>query len=69
MVLADFSKAFDTVCVKMVITKLHHLIFPKGVIEWSGNYLCSIMFRLMIPSHHLHYLSLESHYFISVAVD
>ena len=41
MVLADFSKAFDTVCIKMVITKLHHLIFSKRVIEWSGNYLCS----------------------------
>lgn len=41
MVLAVFSKAFDTVCIKIVITKLHHLIFSKRVIEWSGNYLCS----------------------------
>ena len=31
MVLADFSKAFDTVCFKTVITKLHHLGFSKNV--------------------------------------
>lgn len=54
----------------MVITKLHHLIFQREllngqVITYAAAY---IVFRLMIPSHHLHYLSLESHYFISVAV-
>ena len=40
MVLADFSKAFDTVCIKTVITKLHHLGFSKNVLEWLANYLC-----------------------------
>ena len=40
MVLADFSKAFDTVCFKTVITKLHHLGFSKNVLEWLANYLC-----------------------------
>ena len=40
MVLADFSKAFNTVCFKTVITKLHHLGFSKNVLEWLANYLC-----------------------------
>ena len=40
MVLADFSKEFDTVCFKTVITKLHHLGFSKNVLEWLANYLC-----------------------------
>ena len=40
MVLADFSKAFDTVCFKTVITKRHHLGFSKNVLEWLANYLC-----------------------------
>lgn len=37
MVLADFSKAFDTVCFKTAITKLHHLGFSKYVLEWLAN--------------------------------
>ncbi|XP_015759559.1 PREDICTED: uncharacterized protein LOC107338822 [Acropora digitifera] len=40
MVLADFSKAFNTVCFKTLITKLHHLGFSKNVLEWLANYLC-----------------------------
>lgn len=40
MVLADFSKAFDTVCFKTVIAKLHHLGFSKSILEWLANYLC-----------------------------
>ena len=41
MLLADFSRAFHTVCFKTVITKLHHLGFSKNVLEWLANYLCS----------------------------
>lgn len=41
MVLAAFSKVFDTVCFKTVITKLHHLGFSKNVLEWLANYLCA----------------------------
>lgn len=40
MVLADFSKAFNTFCFKTVISKLHHLGFSKNVLEWLANYLC-----------------------------
>ena len=40
MVLADFSKAFDAVCFKTVIIKLHQLGFSNTVLEWLANYLC-----------------------------
>ena len=39
MVLADFSKAFDTVCFKSVITKLHKLNFSKPFLKWIFSYL------------------------------
>ena len=40
MVLADFSKAFDTVCFKTTINKLYHVGFSKNFLEWLANYLC-----------------------------
>lgn len=39
MLLADFSKAFDTVKYKSVLTKLNALGFSKSFLEWSVNYL------------------------------
>ena len=39
MVLADFSKAFDTVNYKVVITKLSTLGFSKPFLRWLNSYL------------------------------
>ena len=39
-ILADFSKAFDTVAYKTVLNKLHHLGFSKSFIRWvTGPFL------------------------------
>ena len=39
MVLADFSKAFDTVYYKVLITKLSTLGFSKPFLRWLNSYL------------------------------
>ena len=39
MVLVDFSKAFDTVCFKSVINKMHKLNFSKPLLKWILSYL------------------------------
>ena len=39
MVLADFSKAFDTVNYKVLITKLSTLGFSKPFLRWLNSYL------------------------------
>ena len=39
MVLADFSKAFDTVCFKTTIKKFYKLGFSKDYLKWLLNYL------------------------------
>ena len=38
-VLADFSKAFDTVDYGILLTKLHRLGFSKPFLPWLSNYL------------------------------
>jgi hypothetical protein len=39
MVLADFSKAFDTIKYKTVLTKLNQLGFSNEYLKWTVNYL------------------------------
>ena len=39
MVLADYSKAFDTVRVKTVLTKMHSLGFSNEFLTWMIHYL------------------------------
>ena len=39
MVLADYSKAFDTVGFQSIITKLHKLNFSKSFLMWVLNYM------------------------------
>lgn len=39
MVLADFSKAFDTICFGTTITKLYKLGFTKPFLKWLLSYL------------------------------
>ncbi len=39
MVLADFSKAFDTIKYKTVLTKLSQLGFSNDYLKWTVNYL------------------------------
>ena len=41
MVLADFTKAFDTVCFKTLLGKLNRLNFSKSFCMWMSNYLSS----------------------------
>ena len=39
MLLADFSKAFDTINFKTVLKKLHRLNFSHGFLYWITSYL------------------------------
>ena len=39
IVLADFSKAFDTVAFETVLKKLHALGFSKSFLMWISSYL------------------------------
>ena len=38
MVLADFSKAFDTVCFKTTLKKFNKLVFSKNYLKWLLSY-------------------------------
>ena len=38
MVLADFSKAFDTVCFKTMLKKFYKLVFSKNDLKWLLGY-------------------------------
>ena len=39
MILADFSKAFDTICFRNLITKMSKLGFPGDFLIWTLNYV------------------------------
>ena len=39
MILADFSKAFDTIKFKYLIKKMNHLGFSKNFLKWTLNYV------------------------------
>jgi len=51
MVLADFSKAFDTVCFKTVINKMHRVGISKWFLVWLTNYLCDRRHFVQIVDH------------------
>ena len=40
MVMADFSKAFDTICFRTTLLKLHKVGFTKPSLKWLLSYLC-----------------------------
>ena len=40
MVMADFSKEFDTICFRNTLLKLHKLGFTKPPLKWLLSYLC-----------------------------
>ena len=40
MVMADFSKTFDTICFRTTLLKLHKLGFTKPSLKWLLSYLC-----------------------------
>ena len=40
MVMADFSKAFATICFRTTLVKLHKLGFTKPSLKWLLSYLC-----------------------------
>ena len=40
MVMADFSKTFDTICFRNTLLKLHKLGFTKPSLKWLLSYLC-----------------------------
>ena len=39
MILADFSKAFDTICFRKLITKMSKLGFSRNYLIWTLNYV------------------------------
>ena len=39
MILADFSKAYDTICFRNLITKMSKLGFPRDFLIWTLNYI------------------------------
>ena len=39
MILADFSKAFDTICFTNLTTKMSKLGFPRDFLIWTLNYI------------------------------
>lgn len=39
VVIADFSKAFDTVAYQTIINKLHHIGFSKNTLTWVVSFL------------------------------
>ena len=39
MVCADYSKVFDTVQLKAVLTKMHGMGFSRTFLQWMANYL------------------------------
>ena len=39
MILADFSKAFDTICFTNLISKMSKLGFPRDFLIWTLNYI------------------------------
>ena len=41
MVMADFSKAFDTICFRATLLKVHKLGFTKPSLKWLLSYLCA----------------------------
>ena len=41
MVMADFSKAFDTICFRTTLLKLHKLGFTEPSLKWLLSYLCA----------------------------
>ena len=41
MVMADFSKAFDTICFRTTLLNLHKLGFTKPSLKWLLCYLCN----------------------------
>ena len=41
MVLADYSKAFDTVKFKTILMKMHEMDFSKKFLYWVFDYLCN----------------------------
>ena len=39
IILADFSKAFDAICSRNLITKMSKLVFSRGFLIWTLNYV------------------------------
>ena len=39
MILADFSRAFDTICFRNLISKMIKLVFSRDFLMWTLNYV------------------------------
>ena len=62
MVLADFSKAFDTVCFKTTLKKFYKVGFSKNYLKWLLSYIYLVehnSFKLMTLNHTANCHSLE----------
>ena len=51
MVMADYSKAFDTVNFKTVLRKMHHPGFSNNFMKWTANYLSNSRQFVQIDDH------------------
>ena len=47
-VMADYSKAFDTVAYETVLIKLHQLGFSKSSLMWIASYLTGLVNQLKL---------------------
>ena len=62
MILADFSKAFDTIKYKTVLKKLNYLGFSKSFFNWTIEYLAGgILSKGTIKHQTIVELTLECH--------
>ena len=39
MILADLSRAFDTICFRNLISKMSKLVFSRDFLMWTLNYV------------------------------
>ena len=51
MVMADYSKAFDTVNFETVLRKMHHLGFSNSFMKWMATYLSNRKQFVQIDQH------------------
>ena len=57
VIFADYSKAFDTIDLYILIQKLHTVNFSKNVSYWTINYLTFRQYFVQIDAHSFTFLT------------
>ncbi len=52
VVYLDFSKAFDSMCHRLLITKMEAVGIHSKIISWIGEFLKNKTFRVELDDHH-----------------